>query len=410
MKDGTTYTGGRSTFCLKSFEYRKAGTETWIPMFPTPIPGPPSGHMWTEKNVKDTEGLGPSMSIANRVLGMTVYETKVRELDPDTIYRVSVNVGSMDFIAMRSSGADGAFNQSPSSSGAGTILTVDARPGATSVVIPAQDTCQGEVRATKSTTNTYSVSLFDRKSFPALEAYEGVVLESDAYPSANSYFPVFDSRTGGFSIKVCAPHFKADGSLNVGYYRLLLTGPMLRRMGYYFRLADGQTVQDGRTLTADQLKDLQTRVGPDFSLTSNEQGTVQSSVTLSVDPSDGEISLRISGDVHYSGPTISVLRTGSGVWPTDGISASGRYLTVGYRNGEKVAGTLYVELIAQASRKTVAKSSVKAKPLGAASVLVPKKTGSGQYVLRVYIAGAKVKGKSKITKIQDLPVSVTKGG
>ena len=410
MKDGTIYRGGRSTYCLRGFQYRKTGTTSWVDMLPVYNAGSSSGLMWTERNVSDFEGLGPSMSVSNRVLGMTIYGTDLRKPDPDTVYRVKVNVGDMDFVAMRSSGSEGAFTQAMDPSGQGSLLVADARPGATSVVIPARDTCVGEVRATKSTNNTFSVSLFDRKLFPSLVPLEGVVLESDAYPSANSYFPQFDPRTGGFTIKVCAPHLKEDGSLNVGYYRLLLTSPMLEKMGYYFRLGDGATVTDGRLLSADQVAELESRAASDFALSSTEQGTVASTAKLVIDPVSGEVGLRISGDIHYSGPVVSVVRTGPGVWPISDNTTSSKTLSVGYRNTQVSKGTLYAELLTKAGRKVVAKTSGKAKPLGSAVVSLPKKTKAGDYVLRVYVVGAKVKGKSKTTTIQELPVSLTVGG
>lgn len=175
-------------------------------------------------------------------------------------------------------------------------------------------------------------------------------------------------------------------------------------------LPNGDTVTDGRSLTAGQIADLEKQASSDFAMNSSEQGNIDKTVMLHVDAETGGISLKISADIHYSGPTVTVVRTGSGVWPTTDTPSAGRSLSVGYRNGSVSKGTLLVELRTQAG-KLVAKNSGKAYSLGSAWVSVPKKTKAGQYVLRVYVVGAKAKGKkAKSTTIQNLPVQIAPAG
>jgi hypothetical protein len=58
----------------------------------------------------------------------------------------------------------------------------------------------------------------------------------------------------------------------------------------------------------------------------------------------------------------------------------------------------------------VAKSSrtVKSASGGRADVRIPRTAKPGSYVLKVYIAGKKIKGKSTTVTIQNLPVKVAK--
>jgi hypothetical protein len=126
---------------------------------------------------------------------------------------------------------------------------------------------------------------------------------------------------------------------------------------------------------------------------------------------DGEISVEISADVSYSSPTITVSRNGPAVWRGIDNSRQGGYVAVKYKTSAKVTGTLYAEL-RSTSGKLVSKTTkvIKSSQGGGASVDIPKSARAGKYVLKVYVVGAKVKGKAKTTPIQNLPVAVTKGG
>lgn len=366
---------------------------------------------WSNGNGRNGMGglVSPSVRTVNSWLGIDLWDGQ-SELDPSVEYRAEVNIGTFDMVAMRSIGAGGAYSQAKTSAG-DNLLTVSSKPGARSVMIPPTDVCTNPTAtATASYKAAWSVILFDRKLFAKYEPYDGAILETDAYPSSVDYFPMFDVNTGSFSIKVCAPHFKADGSQNVGYYRLVLSRAMLERAGYFISDPSGNLVTDGRVLSSTALAAMEKRVSRDFQISSTTQTGIRGTVKLQV-AADGEISIEIAADVSYSSPTITVSRNGPAVWRGIDNSQQGGYVAVKYKTAAKVSGTLYAEL-RTTSGKLVSKTSkvVKSTTGGGASVDVPMSARAGKYVLKVYVVGSKVKGKAKTTPIQSLPVAVTKGG
>lgn len=412
---GSAYTGGRSNYCVQSISTRRADDPQWTKMTPQVLGPAPRAPGWSTdwSAGSGRNGLGglvvPSVRTANSWLGIDLWDGK-NELDASVEYRIEVNIGTFDMVAMRSVGAGGSYSQEKNTAG-DNVLTVSSKPGARSVMIPPTDVCTNPTAtATASYKAAWSVTLFDRKLFAKYAPYDGAVLESDAYPSSADYFPMFDPNTGSFSIKVCAPHFKADGSLNVGYYRLVLSQAMLERAGYYMSDPKGNLVTDGRTLSPATLLAMEEKVSRDFQISSTTQTGIRGAVKLLV-AADGEISVEISADVSYSSPTITVSRNGPAVWRGIDNSRQGGYVAVKYKTSAKVTGTLYAEL-RSTSGKLVSKTTkvIKSSQGGGASVDIPKSARAGKYVLKVYVVGAKVKGKAKTTPIQNLPVAVTKGG
>jgi hypothetical protein len=185
---------------------------------------------------------------------------------------------------------------------------------------------------------------------------------------------------------------------------------MLERAGYFMSDPKGNLVTDGRTLSQATIALMEEKVARDFQISSTTQTGIRGVVKLLV-AADGEISVEIAADVSYSSPTITVSRNGPAAWRGVDNSQQGGYVAVKYRTSAKVSGTLYAEL-RSASGKLVSKTTkvVKSTSGGGASVDVPKSARAGKYVLKVYVVGAKVKGKAKTTQIQSLPVAVTKGG
>jgi len=415
LDTGSPYTGGRSKYCLQSVSVRRAGDSQWTKMTPQVLGPAPRAPGWSTdwSTGSGRNGLGglvvPSTRTVNSWLGIDLWDGQT-ELDASVEYRAEVNIGTFDMVAMRSIGAGGAYSQETNAAG-DNILTVSSRPGARSVMIPPTDVCTNPTAtATASYKAAWSVTLFDRKLFSRYAPYDGAILESDAYPSSVDYFPMFDSNTGSFSIKVCAPHYKADGSLNVGYYRLVLSRAMLERAGYFISDPKGNPVTDGRTLSQATLVAMEEKVLRDFQISSTTQTGIRGVVKLLV-AADGEISVEIAAEVSYSSPTITVSRNGPAAWRGIDNSEQGGYVAVKFKTSAKVSGTLYAEL-RSASGKLVSKTTkvVKSTTGGGASVDVPKSARAGKYVLKVYVVGAKVKGKAKTTPIQSLPVAVTKGG
>ena len=414
MHDGTANTNGRSRYCLSSIAVRRSSTDPWTQMVPKSQGAAPRSPWWSAdwSNQNGRGGLGGSPNPSARLVGnafLVDLSEGMNDLDAAVEYQLRYNIGTLDMSVMRSVGSGGSFSQSKDGNG-DTILTVSAKPGARSIMIPATDVCSNPTaRATKSFSASWSVSLFDKALWPKFASYEGAVLESDAY-GTGADFPVFDPETGAFSIKVCAPHFKDDGSLNIGYYRLVLTRPMLERAGFYFSDAKGNLVTDGRTLTAEQLAEVEAKVRGAFALTSTEQKDIVGTVTLLV-ADDGEMSVDISAKVNYSAPTISVVRKGPAVWRTTGDSTSGKSFGVRYKTARATSGKLIVELRTAAGRLvSTSVRDVKSTTGGSTDVKVPKTAKSGSYVLKVYIASKKVKGKTSITKVQNLPIEVKKPG
>lgn len=415
LDNGSAYTGGRSNYCLKSISVRRTGDTAWTNMSPQLLGAAPMAPAWSTDWAADSGrgGLGgklvPSARTVGSWFGLDLWDG-MNELDATVEYRAEVNIGSYDMVAMRSIGAGGAYSQSKNAAGE-NILTVSARPGARSVMIPPTDVCTNPTaRATASYRAAWSVTLFDRKLFAKYAPYEGAVLESDAYPSSSDYFPTFDTNTGSFRIKVCAPHYRADGSLNVGYYRLVLSRSMLENAGYYLADAKGNPLTDGRTLDAASRAAVEKKVSGDFSLSSTTQSGISGTVKLLV-ADDGAISVEITADVSYSAPTIALTRNGPAMWRSTDKPVSGGYVAVRYRTATKTSGTMVAEL-RTTSGKLIARTSktVRSASGGGTSIDVPKSARAGKYVLKVYIAGKKVKGKTPITRIQSLPVAVTKGG
>ena len=412
LSDGSTYQGGRDSYCLRSVNARRGEGGPWTKLTPKlRDPDPVSlawSSDWTAPNGSTGLGgsIGPSVRTVNKVLIIDVWDG-VNDLDPGIEYQVSVHIGDYDMAVMRSVGSGGRFSQTTEASG-GRVLTVSSRPGARSVLIPPTDVCTNPTaRATRSHSAAWSVSLFDRKIYTKFSLFDGAVLESDAYGTGDA-FPVFDTRTGTFSAKVCAPHFKADGSLNIGYYRLVLTRPMLERAGYYLTDSAGRPVTDGRLLSSAEVTRLESKVARDFRLTSSEQPGLSDEIDLVIDEA-GELSVSIYADIHYSSPVLTVGRTGAAVWQTSTDASSGKYVDVGYQTGSRATGNLVVEMRTKAG-KLLAKSTrkVKSVSVGRADLKVPKSAKPGSYVLKVYIAGKKANGKSSVTPLQTLPVKVTK--
>lgn len=412
MHDGVAYSSGRSRYCTKSVEARTIGTTDWKSLTPKAERPEPAALTWSTDWTKSngSTGLGGAIGPSARQVGGVLLVdlwTGSRDGDPTVEYRVVMNVGTLDLTVMRSVGSNGRFEQAKNAGG-DNILTVTSGPGARSVMIPATDVCTNpEARATSSFSAMWSVSLFDRKLHPKFASFDGAVLESDAYGTGDA-FPVFDPNTGSFSVKACAPHYKADGSLNVGYYRLVLSRAMLERAGYFIADSRGRPVTDGRLLSQVELEAIGRKVARDFTFTSSAQKDAGAEITLLV-ADDGELSVSISAVVSYSAPTFTVSRVGPAVWQTADSAKSGGPVVVGYRTANKATGTLTVELRTRAG-KLVAKSAkkVKSSDLGQASVNIPRSAKSGAYVLKVYVVGAKVKGRSKTTVIQNLPVAVAK--
>jgi hypothetical protein len=363
---------------------------------------------WTTGNGASGVGgkVGPSVRTVGGALLIDLWDG-VNELDPGVEYRISVHIGTFDMSVMRSVGSGGTFTQVVEPSGE-RELTVSARPGARSIMIPPTDVCTNPVaRATRSHSAAWSVSLFDRKLFTKFALFDGAVLESDAYGTGDS-FPVFNTSTGTFSVKVCAPHFKADGSLNIGYYRLVLTRPMLERAGYFLTDSAGRLVTDGRLLSSAEVTRLESKVARDFRLTSSEQPDLSDEIDLVIDEA-GELSVSIYADIHYSSPVLTVARTGAAVWQASTDASNGKSVDVGYQTASKATGDLVVEMRTKAG-KLLAKSTrkVKSVTVGRADLKVPKSAKPGSYVLKVYIARKKANGKTTVTPLQELPVTVTK--
>ncbi|MEY4365120.1 MAG: hypothetical protein RLZZ305_464 [Actinomycetota bacterium] len=415
LDDGTTYTGGRARYCIRAISTRRMGDTEWKAMTPRlqgAAPRPPAWSTdWSANGGRNGLGgqVGPSARIVNGWFGLDLWDGK-NELDATVEYRAELNIGAYDMVAMRSVGAGGAYSQTKNPAG-DNILSVSARPGANSVMIPPTDVCTNPTaRATQSFKAAWSVTLFDRTRFARYAPYEGAVLESDAYPSSNDYFPVFDADTGSFRIKVCAPHYRDDGTLNVGYYRLVLTRAMLESSGYYLSDTKGRPLTDGRTLDAADRDAIAEKVSGDFLLSSSTQSGLSGKVKLLV-AGDGAISVEISADVSYSAPTISLARRGPAVWRALDRPESGGVVTVRYRTAAKVSGTLHTELRTSSGRLVASSTKVvRSTTSGGTTVDVPKSAKAGKYVLKVYIAGSKINGKARITQVQSLPVSITKGG
>lgn len=412
LDDGSAYSGGRPTYCVRALAARRVSESAWTKMVPK-LQGvdprmPAWSTDWTTGNGASGVGgkVGPSVRTVGGALLIDLWDG-VNELDPGVEYRISVQIGTFDMSVMRSVGSGGTFTQVTEPSGE-RELTVSARPGARSVMIPPTDVCTNPVaKATRSHSAAWSVSLFDRKLFTKFALFDGAVLESDAYGTGDS-FPVFNTSTGTFSVKVCAPHFRADGSLNVGYYRLVLTQPMLERAGYHLADSKGMPVTDGRRLSADERRILEAKVARDFRLSSTEQPDIAGQITLLISES-GAVSVSIFADVHYSSPVLTVSRTGAAAWQASSDASAGKFVDIGYQTASKTSGTLIVELRSKAG-VLVAKSSrtVKSASGGRADVKVPRTAKPGSYVLKVYIAGKKIKGKSTTVTIQNLPVKVAK--
>lgn len=414
--DGKPYAGGRSKYCVTSVDVRRAGASDWVKMAPKSTDSglatdrPSWSADWSSNSGKGALGgvVDPQVQLVGKWFVVKVQQQTVQS---DLEFRVSVDIGDMDVVAMKSSGSNSSYSQAISPSGTRIVTAVARSDGAGTIIIPPpsnNDVCVQQVTATRSTLGDWSVIMYDRKMTPELAGYDGGVVESDAYPSSNVFFPLFDQNTGQFKLTVCSAHFKSDGSLNLGYYRLVLSPAMLHAMGYYLSDANGNEVTDARGYTATQLEDLRRKVEKDFVLFSSEQPDLEDAVSLVVN-SDGSVSVKLSAEIHYSGPTMSAARTGNAVWMTTKTPTSGRYLDIRYRSQVSTKGTLVTELRTQKGA-LVARSSRPARSTGTSDLKVPASSRTGQYVLRVYIAGAKVKGKAKITKIQDLPVSLTKGG
>ena len=414
MHDGTANADGRLRYCLSSIAVRRSPADPWTQMTPKSQGAAPRSPWWSAdwSNRNGRGGLGGSPNPSARMVGnafLVDLSEGMNDLDPAVEYQLTYNIGKYDMSVMRSVGSGGVFSQSKNANG-DTVVTVSSKPGARSIMIPATDVCTNpEARATKSFTSSWSVSLFDKALWPKFAPYEGAVLESDAYGTGGD-FPVFDPETGAFSVKVCAPHYKDDGSLNIGYYRLVLTRPMLERAGFFFTDAAGNVVTDARTLTAEQRTALENQARRAFSLTSTEQTDIVGKVTLVV-ADDGEMSIDISATVNYSAPTISVVRTGPAVWKTTGDTAAGRNVGVRYKTASAASGKLIVELRNQAGRLVSAKvRNVRSTTGGTTDIAVPRSSKAGTYVLRVYIAGKTARGKTKITPVQNLPIEVKKPG
>gem|GEM_PF-2319544 len=413
LDDGSSYSGGRSTYCVRSLDARQISADVpWTRLTPRLQGADPRSPAWSTEWAGGTgrSGVGGRVSPSVRTVGGALLIDLwdgVNDLDPAVEYRISVHIGTFDMSVMRSVGSGGAFTQTTEPSG-GRVVTVSSRPGARSVMIPPTDACKNpNARATRSHAAAWSASLFDRKIFTKFAPFDGAVLESDAYGTGDA-FPVFDTRTGTFSVKVCAPHFRADGSLNVGYYRLVLTQPMLARAGYHLADSAGRPVTDGRKLSGAERSALEARVAKDFRLSSSEQPDIAGQITLVISES-GAVSVSIYADVHYSSPVLTVSRTGAAVWQVSTDASTGGYVDIGYQTSSRTSGTLIVELRNKAG-SLVAKSSrtVKSVTKGRADVRIPRTAKSGAYVLKVYMAGKKLKGKVQSVTIQNLPVQVTK--
>ncbi len=408
--DGTVITGGRSTYCLLAVELQQKGSTTWTKMTPRSNGIAPIAHGWSAdwSQPRGSLGLGirvsPQLRLVNKTLSIDLWDGN-NDLDSTYNYRVVANIGILNPVAMRSSGSNGNFEELTVNGT--TTLTVSASTGAGSIVIPPTDVCDRELTATRSYSAGWSVTLFDGKLFPKLAPFEGGVVETDAYPSSNSFFPAFNATTGSFSLKVCAPHFKSDGSLNIGYYRLIMSQAMLERAGYVLSLPDGKPVGDGRTRTAAELQSATQKAVNDFQMASSDKQTLAPTVELIV-REDGSVDLAIRTEMHYSSPTVSVQRKGPAVWRLTDAPTRGSYLGVRYITKNKISGTLVTEL-RTASGKVVAKSTKarKSTTRGNADVLVPKKIKPGKYSLRVYMVGPKVKNKQKRTVIQTIPVTIS---
>jgi len=407
--NGTVFTGGRATYCLLAVELQQKGSTTWTKMTPRSNGNPPSYHSWSADWSKPigATGLGirvgPQLRLVNRTISIDLWDGN-SELDPTYNYRVIANIGILNPVAMRTNGSNGDFKKLTVNGT--TTLTVSASTGAGSVVVPATDVCDRQMTATRSYSAGWSVALFDGTLFPKLAPFEGGIVETDAYPSRNLFFPTFNPATGSFFLKLCAPHFKSDGSLNIGYYRLVMSQAMLERAGYVLSLPDGKPIGDARTLTADELQSATQKAVNDFQMTSSDNQTLAPTIELIV-REDGSVDLAIRTEMHYSSPTVSVQRNGPAVWRLTDTPSRGSYLDVRYLTKKKISGTLVVEL-RTGSGKAVAKSmkAKKATTRGNATVLVPKKIKPGNYSLRVYMMGPKIKNKQTRTVIQTIPVTI----
>lgn len=408
--DGSVFTGGRATYCLLAVELQQKGSTAWTKMTPRSNGNPPSTHSWSAdwSQPRGALGLGlrvgPQLRLVNRTLSIDLWDGS-NNLDSTYNYRVVANIGILNPVAMRTSGSNGNFEELTANGT--TTLTVSASTGAGSIVIPPTDVCDREITATRSYSAGWSVTLFDGTLFPKLAPFEGGVVETDAYPSANSFFPAFNATTGSFSLKVCAPHFKSDGSLNIGYYRLVMSQAMLERAGYVLSLPNGKPIVDGRSLNTGEIQSATQKAVNDFQMSSSDNQTLAPTIELIV-REDGSVDLAIRTEMHYSSPTVSVQRKGPAVWRLTDTPSRGSYLDVSYITKKKISGTLVVELRTE-SGKVVAKST-RAKKLtsrGNADVLVPKKIKPGNYSLRVYMMSPKVKNKQKRTAIQTIPVTIS---
>ena len=120
---------------------------------------------------------------------------------------------------------------------------------------------------------------------------------------------------------------------------------------------------------------------------------------------DDTYSIFLSGEIHYSGPTVSVNRTRPAAWPISPSATIGKQFIVRYELSKKLTGIATIS-VKNSAGKVVALSSksVKASDKSSMSVLIPKSLKPGRYT-----AVVSVKPKNgKATSVRPVQIVVVK--
>ena len=432
MYDGEVVSGKRANYCILSVKSQKKTTAQsqgtageWTTLAAKQVMTLPNPAEWKEdwsqprsqtgyatqiypvvktvnyKNSPDVHmGLeaGDGADITNRLGGVA------REVNPEKEYQITLNVGSLDLFAMAITGQQGRISSSKATNG-DNILTVSGAPDSASLIDYSKgqpDECtDNSLSAMWSPKSYLGMKLLGATAHPEeAKIMRGTVIESDATVfddrNAQKYLPTWDAELGEFRLKVCAPHFRDDGkTLNTGYYRILLTPTMLSSMGYALQLPEK---------SEEALAKAQSEAKKDFEITADDGQAPPLNVEL-VKNADDTYSIFLSGEIHYSGPTVSVNRTRPAAWPISPSATIGKQFIVRYELSKKLTGIATLS-IKNSAGKVVALSSksVKASDKSSMSVLIPKSLKPGRYT-----AVVSVKPKSgKATSVRPVQIVVAK--
>lgn len=413
MYDGEVVSGKRANYCVLSVKSRKktdlksqVPAEEWKALAAKQVMSLPNPAEWKEdwsqprsqtgyatqiypvvkivnyKNDPDIHmGLeaGDGMNVTNRS-GYTQ-----REVDPEKEYQITLNVGSLDLFAMAMTGQQGRISNTKADNG-DNILTVSGAPDSASLIDYSKgqpDECGDNTLSAMWSPKSYlRMWVLGATAHPEeAKTMRGTVIESDATVfddrNAQKYLPTWNAQEGEFRLKVCAPHLRDDGTtLNTGYYRILLTPTMLSAMGYTVQLPD--TSDTAVTEAQADAKD-------DFKITADDGQAPALNVDL-VKNADGTYSVFLSGEIHYSGPTVSVNRTAPAAWPITTSAKTGKRFTTRYVLAKKLTGAATLT-IKNAAGKVVALSTktVKASDKASVSVVIPKTLKPGRYTATVSV-------------------------